>query len=260
MPAQRLFRVVVPIVAVSAAALMWAAPAQAADPGPVRLLIDPADTQIHAIDAPVRLQSCVGIPGGAKRGVDGWVFDQPITVLDGPSYVIGYIDARSGTAVPVILEILPDRIGLVLFNGGQPDPTAPLQPVPDGVIGGMLDGGMGGAWLQTPAGWELVFGVDNAQSGTATASTFGLTAVCLPTAESQSPTPSPVAASPSPSPVSPSTVPTTGAGGGTGGGNAGLPVTGSPTAPLVAVGALLTGLGGALLLVRRRRSTADPDA
>ena len=126
------------------------------------------------------------------------------------------------------------------INGGQ---AGALEPAPDGVTGGLLDGGSRGTWLRTPAGWRVVAGVDTARSGTTDATTFALAAVCLP---APSTPPSSAAPTPTPTPL-PSRSRSAAATGPT------LPVTGTRTAVVAGVGALLVLLGGAAVAVAARR-------
>jgi len=125
-----------------------------------------------------------------------------------------------------------------------------------------VDGGLAGdgAWLTTPHGWRLAFGALAVAPPPAGASTFSLSAVCLPPAPSSpaSPTPSP-AASPSAAPPgsatasathSPSSVRTSASPAG-----AGLPITGGPAATVALVGLVTVAAGILLVAVRRRRDT-----
>jgi LPXTG-motif cell wall-anchored protein len=117
-------------------------------------------------------------------------------------------------------------------------------PAPAGVAGGLTSTGEG--WLQTPAGWQLVYGAllySSAALDSPEEFSFSLLRVCAPKADTA---PAPTATAPAPAP---SKAP--GAGGGSGGS---LPVTGANAGLIAGAGALLIGIG-AVLFVRRRRET-----
>jgi hypothetical protein len=237
-------------IAATAAGLMCATPARA-DDAPPQLLLDEQSKAVKAVDVAVSLRTCVDLPGGAEKGTDGWVFDQPIHAPVGPVTVIGFVDDSTGALKPVVLRVDGDGLWLVPIVDGQAG--APV-PAPDGMAGGLLGGGTGGAWLRTPAGWRVVYGVDTAQSGTADTATFGLAAVCLPPPSTGGVAGTPTAAGTgTPThPASPSAAvaePT-------------LPVTGGRTAIIAGVGAVLVLLGGAALALtaRRRRERVRFDA
>jgi LPXTG-motif cell wall-anchored protein len=114
------------------------------------------------------------------------------------------------------------------------------------VAGGQI--ATGGAWLQTPAGWQLIVGalLHDAESNV---KSFDLVRVCAPKVATVPSASASASASASPSAsASASTV------GGTGGGTgASLPVTGTNVGILAGIGVLLVGAGAALFAVRRRR-------
>jgi LPXTG-motif cell wall-anchored protein len=216
--------------------------------------------------------SCDGIKDGAKQGTDGWVFDQPAQGAANFIYVFGFADADSK---PVVLG-LDNEGGIVNFDlsklppdaarlqagkiddsqakslakaaastdkdlakvaGGEGDASPGLPStidLPAGVAGGLA--GTEGVWLQTPAGWHLVFGeMIHDKPGADAPKKFHLVRVCEPKAATP-----PVAA------------PAPGAGGGNG---QSLPVTGTNVAVLTGAGVLLVGVGAGLFVMRRRRET-----
>jgi LPXTG-motif cell wall-anchored protein len=251
---------------VAAVGFMTATPAAAAE--------EPAPPAIGEINLPVPdggitaggfgTKGCTGIPGGAKVGTDGWVFSQPVADATEVAYIFGLLPSRTPDTEPVVLGINADGITGLKFDDA-PNPSSGLKdltkdtsdeakaliakaaegddssaddsadgvteiPVPAGVSGGLIANN-GGAWLQTPAGWILAAGVLVHDKGKTNIEKFDLLRVCAP-------------ASP------PTNAP--GAGGGTG---ESLPVTGDNIGLLAGLGVLLLGLGAALLIVRRRRTT-----
>lgn len=240
---------------------------------PHAMLDLPGKPPLFAKDFPTK--GCDGIKGGAKAGTDGWVFDQPAQSAENFIYILGLADDKQK---PVVLgldneggvvnfdlgSILPDAKSLkagttddsqvkslakaaestdkALANAaGEADvpPEPGTIPLPDGVAGGLT--GKGGVWLQTPAGWGLVYGellYDKPETGGP--ETFHLVQVCTPAA----PTPGSSASASAPAAKA------SGTGGGTG---ASLPVTGTNVAVLSGVGVLLVGVGALLFALRRRR-------
>ncbi|NJC72796.1 LPXTG cell wall anchor domain-containing protein [Planosporangium thailandense] len=209
-------------------------------------------------------KGCDGIPGGAKTGTDGWVFNQPVKGATDYGYIVGLLDMDNKQVVT--LGISADGVtGLELDQSaaqGLKDGTLGSSavkslaaaaaaddssdgvkevPAPKGVAGGLTSTGEG--WLQTPAGWQLASGallyspqVEGAPED------FTLARVCAPKTESS---PTPTASVPAP----PSKAP--GAGGGSG---SSLPVTGANVAAVAGVGVVLVAIG-ALFVLRRRRDT-----
>jgi LPXTG-motif cell wall-anchored protein len=123
----------------------------------------------------------------------------------------------------------------------------PEAPLPQGVAGGQI--ATGGAWLQTPAGWQLIAGALLHDQRDSRITSFDLLHVCAPKVATVPSASASASASASPSAsASASTV------GGTGGGTgASLPVTGTNVGILAGIGVLLVGAGAALFAVRRRR-------
>ena len=167
--------------------------------------------------------SCDNIPGGPVAGKDGWLF------------------------------VLPDQerafVTLTLtFSGG----TVTIDKNGAGAYtGGIIDQGVGKAFLLTPAGWTLVSGtatVTGDAPGKDNKAFFVLSHTCVAGGGSTG--------GGSPTPTS---TPTRGSGGGdnggTGGGSGGstLPVTGTAVGGSLLVALLLIGAGAALVVVRRRR-------
>jgi LPXTG-motif cell wall-anchored protein len=205
---------------------------------------------------------CDGIPGGAKTGIDGWVFDQPIPEVtdDDALFVFGLL-AADGTT-PWLLGVNNAGVfavdlnsaamkalkagGLAALKSSAPKIAAHTTnevALPDGVTG---MGTAAGAWLQTPKGWTLGFGFevvpDNAEI--TEGQTFHLLRTCLPPAASQS-APASVPASVPASASAPA--------GGAGGGG-GLPVTGTNIWLIAGTGSALL-LAGVLFVIRRRRES-----
>jgi LPXTG-motif cell wall-anchored protein len=225
-----------------------------AAPGdPVNLTLDSAFTGTTgklAEEQPTDLRKCNDIADGAKKDTDGWLFDQPVSGATASAYVIAFIKLVDGTAVPVLLGINADGVVEVPFSAAAL--AAPLAedgpgPAPAGVSGGLLGDGADGAWLRTPTGWRLAYGVLQVGSTGSEPATFALTAVCLPAvavppasaSPSASSSASPSAAA-SPSPAA--------------GGAPTLPVTGGSVAVLAGAGLALVGVGVLLLRLRRRRT------
>ncbi|MEU8075109.1 LPXTG cell wall anchor domain-containing protein [Catellatospora citrea] len=234
----------------AAAALLvavLAAPAPAADAAaPTQVLaLEEQYLQKKLTAQPPALRDCEAVPQGASAGTDGWVFEQPAAGNTAAAYVIGFIAGTRENPTPHILGITADGVVEVPLS----DPTSP-GPAPAGVSGGLLGNGGTGAWLKTPAGWELISGQLQVAEPTEQA-TFGLAAVCAPPAAPASPRPS-ASVVPSRSPVASASprataaiTPSASAGG--------LPVTGSKLSSVVLAGLGLL-LVGALLLVLSRRA------
>jgi LPXTG-motif cell wall-anchored protein len=216
-------------------------------------------------------KDCGAIKGGAKEGTDGWVFDQPAQGAANFAYILGLVDAK---LQPVVLG-LDNEGGIVNFKvdaalpnadslkagkiddnqakslakaaestdkelakaAGSTDVPAIVE-LPAGVAGGLTD--KGGVWLQTPAGWHLVYGqMIHDKPGPGAPQKFHLVGLCAPKAAA---TPG---ATPAPTKV----------GGVAGGSGDSLPVTGTNVAILGGVGVLLVGVGALLFMMRRRRDT-----
>ncbi len=245
--------------------LAWGAgagAANAADPGPVILKLDDKYVLKKVTDLPAELLTCAHVPGGAKPGVDGWSFDQPMVGAHDILYVIGYIIDEPSGPTPILLGIGPGGVVTVPISTAAatvpgmvpgaiatpapsttPSPAPTIGPPPPGVTGGLIDGGAGGAWLQTPKGWILGGGAMQGVVASTDAKTFGLTSACLPAA-SGTPSPSPTATgSPTPPAVLPALQETTGT----------LPRTGAPVGLIVGTGVVLVGVGAALRLAYARR-------
>jgi LPXTG-motif cell wall-anchored protein len=196
--------------------------------------------------------SYVGIKGGAKADTDGWTFDQPVK----DAHVVAYAFVFVNGDQPEVLGIGPDgvfaidpgagsessleqKLGAAARSGKIASAAVPTVPLPAGVKGGLIDNN-GGAWLQTPKGWRLLFGVLATDVTEPAVDKFDLKGVCLPAGAEPQPS-----ASPSPS--------TGGQGGGSGGDT--LPLTGANVGVLAGAGVLLVAVGVALFLIRRRRNS-----
>jgi LPXTG-motif cell wall-anchored protein len=279
-----LVRVAVAALAVTVAGLVAASPAAAEEQPPTpQVSIATLDLKGKVTAGQFGTKSCEGVPGGAKAGSDGWVFDQPAKDAENYAYILGFVDKASHV---VILGISEDGVETLepgsaeltktpesavksltkaaatqpgegggnatqpgegtkpdenkgdpkkaagdkgdpkkaAGNKGGDDPLGGVKaaPAPAGVSGALLQGG--GAWLRTPAGWVLAAG-ELLHDGTAVEK-FHLVRTCVVAAPGQ--------------------------GGGTG---ESLPVTGTNIGIVAGLGALLVALGGALLVMRRRRTT-----
>jgi LPXTG-motif cell wall-anchored protein len=262
-----LARVAVAAGAVLVGAAVAATPAVATDvelPGVAGLNLATVPTAAKDFNP----KGCDGIPGGAKAGTDGWVFSQPVDGATDYGYIFGF---ANGDGQPVVLGVGKEGVtglqvdpseaaGLKAGRLSSGDAKALAQaveddapsgdveevPAPAGVAGGLTSTGEG--WLQTPAGWQLVYGAllySSAALDSPKEFSFSLLRVCAPKADT-APAPTDTATAPAPAP---SKAP--GAGGGSGGS---LPVTGANAGLIAGAGALLIGIG-AVLFVRRRRET-----
>jgi LPXTG-motif cell wall-anchored protein len=230
---------------------------------------DPTIPVTFALDIPEagttaaqwKTNGCDGVPGGAKAGIDGWVFDQPIPGVtdDNARYIFGLL-AADGTT-PWVFGV--DKDGVFAFDlnsaamkafkaGGKAALKSAAPKIAAQTMGGVTPpvgvAGMGtaaGAWLQTPKGWTLEIGLelapDNAEVGED--QLFNLLRTCLPPAASQS----------APASV-PASVPASAPAGGVGGGG-GLPVTGTNIWLIAGTGSALLLTGGVLFVLRRRRES-----
>lgn len=210
-------------------------------------------------DEPASIRNCARFAGGARPGTDGWRFDQPVPGGAVRAYTIGFIATIDGTPGAVLLGLTGDSVVRINVTPatlqGQFGPED-LLPVPAGVSGGLIDGGAGGSWLNTPTGWRLAAGALLVDGTAGDREAFALVAVCLPGAPaspstspsasaSPSPSPSPSAthSSPTPSASPTATPPDTG----------GLPITGNRSGVVAFAGLAAVVIGGLLLAVRRRR-------
>jgi LPXTG-motif cell wall-anchored protein len=236
--------------------LFAAAPARADDPARLILTLDPQFTGVQVGDVGASLHDCAAIPDGAQPGVDGWIFDQPVTGGGNPIWIIGYLADVDTNPTPILIGI--DASGIVripLPAGAALSPSSlrsrvqelaraprldgPDDTLPPGVGGGLLDGGAGGMWMRTPAGWVLLAGALRVDTDATEPQLFSLTGVC-PAAPAPTPTATPTTRPP---------VPTTSAGTPA----PALPVTGAPTGPLALLGLAVVGAGAALVWATRRR-------
>jgi LPXTG-motif cell wall-anchored protein len=265
-----LARVAVAALAATVAGMMAAAPAaaeekpSAPDVGQLKLNVPEDGVTVGGFGK----KDCARIPGGAKVGVEGWVFSNPVKTLVEVDYLFGIVvnpDTKSEAVVVVAVtpegvkgidvpqqELKPGAKALAraaesrvkaLVAKAEDAPKAtgildglPTVPLPAGVSGALIPAN-GGAWLRTPPGTIVGDGFLLHAGGEVDTETFDLESVCAPAAAPAQPAP-PVKAP--------------GGGGGTG---ESLPVTGTDVGIVVGLGALLVGLGGALLFVRRRRAT-----
>jgi hypothetical protein len=118
-------------------------------------------------------RGCDGIAGGAQPGVDGWVFERPVTGAVAKVYgllfatspidiVVLRIDGNGLHGVDVsdvtslVNEVQAPLGGGVGSAGTVGAGTVRANAAPAGVTGGLIEGG--GAWARTPAGWRLVDG------------------------------------------------------------------------------------------------------
>jgi LPXTG-motif cell wall-anchored protein len=231
--------------------LVSAAPAAAEGDIATKLTLDTAYTGAVGRtieEQPTTIRNCAAIPGGVKADTDGWSFNQPVVGAPVDAYVIGFITLVGETPTPVLIGITAGGLVQVPFSAealqGQIKPSD-LQPVPEGVTGGLLNAGAGGAWLGTPQGWRLAFGVLQIRWAPGGPTTFDLTAVCLPAVvSSPSPAPSPTPSGAGGGAATPT--PTTPA--------SNLPITGDRSAALAAAGFALLVVGVLLVVVRRRRN------
>jgi LPXTG-motif cell wall-anchored protein len=270
-----LARVAVAAVAATVAGMMAAAPAAAEEkpsaPEIGKLTLNIPEGGVTA--GGIATKDCGLIPGGAKVGVEGWVFDNPVrTTLTEVAYLFGIVvhpdtkeeaiavvavtqDGAKGIAIPeqelksgakALSQAAGSRVK-ALAAAGDPkaadDPKAsgildglPTVPLPAGVSGALVPVN-GGVWLRTPPGTIVAQGLLLHAGGEVDTDTFDVKSVCAPAAAPGRPAP-PVKAP--------------GAGGGSG---ESLPVTGTNVGIVVGLGALLVALGGALLFIRRRRAT-----
>jgi LPXTG-motif cell wall-anchored protein len=215
-------------------------------------------------------KGCSGIPSGPKVGTEGWVFSNPVKTLVEVVYVFGMVLNPETKPEGAIVAVTTDGVKGIPLEAAKlkgnvkaltkatesgvkelaaktakaadgPKITGildgvPTVPAPAGVSGDVLPAN-GGAWLQTPPGTILVYGVLLHDGGVVDTEKFELVSVCAP------------AAAPAPTP---SATKAPGTGGGTGDS---LPLTGANVGIVVGLGALLLALGGGLLFVRRRRAT-----
>ena len=188
--------------------------------------------------------------------MDGWIFDQPVAGGGNPIYIIGYLADIDTNPTPVLIGL--DASGIVripLPAGAQLTASSlrsqvrelvrtqrldgPDDTLPPGVAGGLLDGGAGGMWLRTPAGWVLLAGALRVDTDATDPQLFSLTGVC---AAAPAPTPT---ATPTTRPPVPTTPPGSPA--------PALPVTGAPTGPLAVLGLAVVVAGAGLVWTARRR-------
>ena len=263
-----LARVAVAALAATVAGMMAAAPAAAEEkpsaPEVGRLDLNVKEGGVTVDGFPTK--NCALVPGGAKVGVEGWVFNNPVKTLVEVDYLFGLVINPKTKPEAIVVAVTPEgakgikvpdeefkagikalskstgaRLRALAANGDDPKTTGildglPTVPLPAGVTGSLIPAN-GGAWLRTPPGTVVAAGILLHAGGEVDTETFDLEAVCAPAAAPAQPAP-PVKAP--------------GAGGGTG---ESLPVTGTNVGIVVGLGALLVGLGGVLLFVRRRRAT-----
>jgi LPXTG-motif cell wall-anchored protein len=268
------------IAAASPAAAQETTPAAAAPTGTATLNIP--DDGVLAKDFATK--GCVGIPGGAKTGTDGWLFNQPAKGTKTVIYTLGFLKHNGDKAEILVFLIAKD--GLKAFSvdptktndSGDDKAKALAQRAEQGATDGSPDGkGKGGTEGNggTPAQPGLPDGVTEipVPAGVAGALFTDLTGAWLQTpagwllgggelvfdkrgtdgAETFDllrtclPAAAPTA---SPSPT------TGGVGGGTGTSTGGgsLPVTGTNVGILAGAGVLLIAVGALLVVARRRRN------
>jgi LPXTG-motif cell wall-anchored protein len=187
--------------------------------------------------------SCGQIPGGAKAGLDGWVF-----VLPGNSGTLRSLDITFNNGTTNVRIHIPDA----------------SSPYPNGIATNGSDKG----YVVVPSGWTVVDGTGRADNPKG--DTFNVTHVCRggggTTESSPSKSPSPSAGSGGGGSTNGGSEggPSRGPGGGTGGGSAGetgsLPITGTAVGGLVALGLGLVGAGTVLMVLRRRREAVTFEA
>jgi LPXTG-motif cell wall-anchored protein len=214
----------------------------------LQLNLPPDGTLAHDFAA----KDCTAIPGGAKADTDGWTFDQPVKDAHVVAYAFVFVNGDQSEVLGIdpdgVFAIDPgagsessleQKLGAAARSGKIASAAVPTVPLPAGVKGGLIDNN-GGAWLQTPKGWRLLFGVLATDVTEPAVDKFDLKGVCLPAGAEPQPS-----ASPSPS--------TGGQGGGSGGDT--LPLTGANVGVLAGAGVLLVAVGVALFLIRRRRNS-----
>ena len=234
-----------------------------AEPDPPTQLIltlDPQFTGLLVRDSPDEMHNCGKIPNGPQAGIDGWIFDQPVAGGENALYIIGYLADIETNPTPILIGVDSSGYARIPFPAAgtlnESSFRAEVQShldshrfdisdgddtLPAGVAAALIDGGVGGAWFQTPEGWVLLAGALGVVSEATTPLTFSLTGVCQP-ATTQTPTPSPTAsASPTAS------------------GGPGLPVTGTGVAAIVTAGLIVLLAGTVLVWAARRRRAAISD-
>jgi LPXTG-motif cell wall-anchored protein len=273
--------------AVAVGALAAATPAAAQETTPAGAV----PTGVASLDIPddgvlaknFATKGCAGIPGGAKVGTDGWVFNQPAKGAKNIAYSLGFV---KGTGDKIeILVFLVDKDGLTAYSvdptktqdGGEDKAKALVQRAEEGTAQGGGQDGTGGkkAGSGGDAGQPgLPDGVTKipVPAGVAGALFTDLTGAWLQTpagwllgggdlvfdkrgtdgAEKfdllRACLPAAVPST-SPSPT------TGGVGGGTGTNDGGsLPVTGTNIGILAGAGVLLIAVGSLLVAARRRRN------
>jgi LPXTG-motif cell wall-anchored protein len=269
------------VAAASPAAAQETAPAAAAPTGTATLNIP--DDGVLAKDFATK--GCVGIPGGAKTGTDGWVFNQPAKGTKTVIYSLGFIKGTGDNAEILVFLIAKD--GLTAFSvdptktkdDGDDKAKALAQRAEEGATDGS-QGGKGKGGTEGNGGTTTQPGLPDGvtqipvPAGVAGALFTDLTGAWLQTpagwllgggelvfdkqgtdgAETFDllrtclPATAPTA---SPSPT------TGGVGGGTGTSTGGgsLPVTGTNVGILAGAGVLLIAVGALLVIARRRRNT-----
>jgi hypothetical protein len=235
---------------VAALSLQTAAFAAADDPAPLSLdKAFTAATGKAAKDQPSSIRNCTGFPEGGKSGTDGWQFSQPVAGGTPLAYVMGFIETVNDKAKPALIGVIAGQLYEVDVNertlAGQFS-AEDLLPARAGVTGGLTASGLR---LSTPQGWRLASGALLVTGGTAgQATTFALTAVCLPPSPSPSASPSvsrsavPSASPSTPASASASTSP-----------SATLPITGGRAGTVALVGLAAVTIGLLLLVALHRR-------
>jgi LPXTG-motif cell wall-anchored protein len=183
--------------------------------------------------------NCDQVPGGRRAGYDGWVF-----VLPGNAGTLVSLDITFRTGTATVHVRIPD----------------PASPYPNGIATNGSDKG----YVVVPAGWTVVDGTGQARNPQR--DTFNVTHVCRgggspeekpgkpgkPDKPGKPGAPGSPSSPPGESPAGGSSGP---GGSAAGAGGESLPITGTAVGGLVALGLGLVGVGGALLVLRRRRGT-----